>query len=53
MPQMMPLNWILLMMFFTLIFYFFNNLNFYSFLYNKNNNKNVMKSYKYKLNWKW
>nr|APX39355.1 ATP synthase F0 subunit 8 [Psylliodes thlaspis]APX39865.1 ATP synthase F0 subunit 8 [Psylliodes cupreus]WNU00262.1 ATP synthase subunit 8 [Psylliodes crambicola] len=51
MPQMMPLNWISLMLFFTLIFYFFNNLNFFSFLYNKKKTDFKLKSYK--LNWKW
>nr|APX40047.1 ATP synthase F0 subunit 8 [Psylliodes cupreatus] len=51
MPQMMPLNWISLMLFFTLIFYCFNTLNFFLFLYNKKKNNLNFKSFK--LNWKW
>nr|APX39277.1 ATP synthase F0 subunit 8 [Psylliodes gougeleti] len=51
MPQMMPLNWILLALFFTIIFYLFNNMNFYSFFYlSKKINFKIMPN---KLNWKW
>nr|APX40606.1 ATP synthase F0 subunit 8 [Chaetocnema paganettii] len=51
MPQMMPLNWVILMFFFILIFYLFNNMNYFIFL----NKIKKMKSNKLliKNNWKW
>uniref|UniRef100_A0AAN0N7Q5 ATP synthase complex subunit 8 n=1 Tax=Teucriogethes sp. TaxID=3123426 RepID=A0AAN0N7Q5_9CUCU len=51
MPQMMPLNWILLLAYFTLIFLMFNTLNYFSFLYKIKKSKTLMKKIKY--NWKW
>nr|WNU00263.1 ATP synthase subunit 8 [Psylliodes dulcamarae] len=51
MPQMMPLNWITLMLFFTLIFYYFNILNFFSLLHSKKKINFYWKTNK--LNWKW
>nr|WNU00259.1 ATP synthase subunit 8 [Psylliodes affinis] len=51
MPQMMPLNWLCLMLFFTLIFYCFNNYNYFLFFYNKKKNNPNLKMTK--LNWKW
>nr|APX40853.1 ATP synthase F0 subunit 8 [Longitarsus curtus] len=51
MPQMMPLNWLTLMFYFIMIFFLFNNLNFYNFFYNPNK-KNISKI-KIFLNWKW
>nr|QAY82045.1 ATP synthase F0 subunit 8 [Acrocrypta assamensis] len=51
MPQMMPLNWLLLMIFFILIFYLLNNLNYFNLIYsNYNTNFNIKK---YTNNWKW
>nr|AXS65051.1 ATP synthase F0 subunit 8 [Tenebrionoidea sp. 5 KM-2017] len=51
MPQMMPLNWLSLMLFFIVIFYLFNCMNYFSFMYkNKSNKINTSKLY---LNWKW
>nr|AND96383.1 ATP synthase F0 subunit 8 [Onthophagus schwaneri] len=51
MPQMAPINWLLLLFYFSLIFMIFNVLNFYSFNYN-------IKTFYFKkkktlLNWKW
>nr|APX40554.1 ATP synthase F0 subunit 8 [Longitarsus cerinthes] len=51
MPQMMPLNWLTLMLFFIMIFYFFNNLNFYNFFYPPKMKK--LTKTKISLNWKW
>nr|YP_009573024.1 ATP synthase F0 subunit 8 [Podagricomela nigricollis]QBF44001.1 ATP synthase F0 subunit 8 [Podagricomela nigricollis] len=51
MPQMMPLNWLTLMIFFIFCFYLFNNINYYSFLYNKKSANIIKKSFKF--NWKW
>nr|ALO70993.1 ATP synthase F0 subunit 8 [Pselaphinae sp. 3 EF-2015] len=51
MPQMSPMNWILLYLFFSFIFIMFNFLNYYYMIYNIKFNKNykIMN----KLNWKW
>nr|ANJ70273.1 ATP synthase F0 subunit 8 [Hydroporus gyllenhalii] len=55
MPQMAPMNWLILYMFFSMIFIMFNFLNYYLFLINKNlnNNNNNMKMMKKYFNWKW
>nr|AXS65723.1 ATP synthase F0 subunit 8 [Cucujoidea sp. 23 KM-2017] len=51
MPQMAPLNWLSLFIFFTVIFLIVNSLNYFMFLYTiKNNN---FKKNSPKLNWKW
>nr|ANJ70636.1 ATP synthase F0 subunit 8 [Pterostichus madidus] len=53
MPQMAPMNWLFLYMFFTMIFIMFNFMNYYMFLIkNPNlikNNKHINKI----MNWKW
>uniref|UniRef100_UPI0030E07679 ATP synthase F0 subunit 8 n=1 Tax=Monochamus guttulatus TaxID=2079363 RepID=UPI0030E07679 len=51
MPQMAPLNWLMLFMFFILIFLLFNIMNYYSYNYNIK----ISKKSKYLLtyNWKW
>nr|AFQ62421.1 ATP synthase F0 subunit 8 [Meru phyllisae] len=52
MPQMAPMNWLILMMFFTSIFLIMNFLNYYLFL--KTPNKNFFKNKNSNLlNWKW
>nr|APX39582.1 ATP synthase F0 subunit 8 [Dibolia occultans] len=51
MPQMMPLNWLMLMLFFILTFYLFNNFNYFSFNYTPKKN-NLTKKNIY-LIWKW
>nr|AXS65099.1 ATP synthase F0 subunit 8 [Cerambycidae sp. 4 KM-2017] len=52
MPQMMPLNWLMLFLFFLIVFLLFNIINYYSFkpFYKKSliNFKN-----KKSFNWKW
>nr|YP_009441685.1 ATP synthase F0 subunit 8 [Usechus lacerta]AOY39204.1 ATP synthase F0 subunit 8 [Usechus lacerta] len=51
MPQMAPLNWLTLMIYFMMIMIMFNYLNYFSFMYN---NKNMMKKkITLHLNWKW
>nr|YP_010309785.1 ATP synthase F0 subunit 8 [Megetra punctata]UMR54902.1 ATP synthase F0 subunit 8 [Megetra punctata] len=50
MPQMAPLNWLSLLIFFIVIFMLLNSLNFYSFLYT---NKNTLVQSKNKLNLNW
>nr|YP_010987562.1 ATP synthase F0 subunit 8 [Anotylus hirtulus]WON65968.1 ATP synthase F0 subunit 8 [Anotylus hirtulus] len=51
MPQMSPMNWLILFILFIIIFMIFNSLNYFNFLYPpKNNNLNKIKKY---INWKW
>nr|YP_009939490.1 ATP synthase F0 subunit 8 [Chrysomela vigintipunctata]QNV48731.1 ATP synthase F0 subunit 8 [Chrysomela vigintipunctata] len=51
MPQMMPLNWLILLFYFMSIFFLFNIMNYYMFSYSsktyKKSKKNIM------FNWKW
>nr|CCJ27920.1 ATP8 [Thaumetopoea aff. pityocampa ENA] len=55
MPQMMPINWLLSLIFFIYIFMMFNMMNYFIFNYNFNN-KNTNNFFK-KINslpaWKW
>nr|QNP10009.1 ATP synthase F0 subunit 8 [Aulacochthebius sp. IBE<ESP> RA1155] len=51
MPQMAPMNWISLFIYFSMIFMIFNSLNYFSFKYNILSS-NFKKSIN-KLNWKW
>nr|YP_009860224.1 ATP synthase subunit 8 [Neoplocaederus obesus]QKW88541.1 ATP synthase subunit 8 [Neoplocaederus obesus] len=51
MPQMAPLNWLVLFLFFTLVFIIFNTINYYSFLYSIK--KESSKKTELKYNWKW
>nr|ARH54898.1 ATP synthase F0 subunit 8 [Bruchidius cisti] len=51
MPQMAPLNWLSLMIFFIMIFFIFNIMNFYSFSYPVKKNNFEKKITKF--NWKW
>nr|AND96735.1 ATP synthase F0 subunit 8 [Onthophagus nitidior] len=51
MPQMAPINWLMLLIYFSMIFMIFNIMNYYLFNYN-------IKSFSFKknknnLNWKW
>nr|YP_010744245.1 ATP synthase F0 subunit 8 [Epicauta obscurocephala]WET56770.1 ATP synthase F0 subunit 8 [Epicauta obscurocephala] len=52
MPQMAPLNWLSLMIYFIAIFMLANSLNFYSFIYSPNKPLSL-KSSTIKTNWKW
>nr|QNP09983.1 ATP synthase F0 subunit 8 [Ochthebius sp. IBE<ESP> AN292] len=51
MPQMAPLNWIMLFFMFTMIFMLFNSMNYFSFMYK--NMKYNTKKHNLKNNWKW
>nr|QNP10113.1 ATP synthase F0 subunit 8 [Ochthebius colveranus] len=52
MPQMMPLNWLMLFFFFSLVFMMINSLNYFSFLYQYPSKKSL--NFKMlKINWKW
>nr|YP_010389738.1 ATP synthase F0 subunit 8 [Issikiopteryx taipingensis]UPU95821.1 ATP synthase F0 subunit 8 [Issikiopteryx taipingensis] len=57
MPQMMPINWMILFLLFICIFIIFNIMNYYIFNYKMNkNNMKLLTSFsllKKKLNWKW
>nr|UOU84944.1 ATP synthase F0 subunit 8 [Platypalpus candicans] len=52
MPQMSPLNWLMLFIMFTIIFIMFCMLNYYSFLQQSHyqSQKTINKS---SMNWKW
>nr|YP_010023469.1 ATP synthase F0 subunit 8 [Casmara patrona]QOP62721.1 ATP synthase F0 subunit 8 [Casmara patrona] len=52
MPQMMPINWILFLIFFIMIFILFNIMNYYIFNIKLNNFKIFKKSNKNFI-WKW
>nr|YP_009537938.1 ATP synthase F0 subunit 8 [Athyma pravara]AYN60668.1 ATP synthase subunit 8 [Athyma pravara] len=54
MPQMMPINWILSLIFFIMIFIIFNIMNYFIFKYkNINFNINNKKLLKNNFSWKW
>nr|YP_010574528.1 ATP synthase F0 subunit 8 [Andricus mairei]UZI00034.1 ATP synthase F0 subunit 8 [Andricus mairei]UZN92503.1 ATP synthase F0 subunit 8 [Andricus mairei] len=54
MPQMKPMNWLLLLLYFTIMFIFMNNtlyfFNYKKFMLNKINNNNL-KYMKFKFKW--
>nr|AFQ62244.1 ATP synthase F0 subunit 8 [Osphya bipunctata] len=51
MPQMAPMNWLSLMIFFIIIFFMFNSLNYFSLIYKPKSTK--FSSKKIQLFWKW
>nr|ARH53860.1 ATP synthase F0 subunit 8 [Epuraea guttata] len=51
MPQMAPLNWLILFIYFVSIFFMHNILNYFCFLYKIKTFKTSKKTIKY--NWKW
>nr|AML26277.1 ATP synthase F0 subunit 8 [Nitidulidae sp. BMNH 1274330] len=51
MPQMAPLNWLTLFIYFIIIFFLFNMLNYFSFIYKIK--KTHIKTNKISFNWKW
>nr|YP_010326898.1 ATP synthase F0 subunit 8 [Eligma narcissus]UNP54148.1 ATP synthase F0 subunit 8 [Eligma narcissus] len=54
MPQMMPINWILLFFYFLMIFILFNILNYYIFnIKPQNNNMKMNKNNVKNFYWKW
>nr|AOY39115.1 ATP synthase F0 subunit 8 [Chelonarium sp. BMNH 840450] len=51
MPQMAPMNWMTLIIFFSIIFMMFNSMNF--FMNKSNSIKENKPIKKIKINWKW
>nr|ARH54614.1 ATP synthase F0 subunit 8 [Rhizophagus aeneus] len=51
MPQMAPMNWLMLMFYFFIIFMIFNMLNYFNFNYKIK--KIFLKTKNLKYNWKW
>nr|AXS66442.1 ATP synthase F0 subunit 8 [Staphylinoidea sp. 10 KM-2017] len=51
MPQMAPLNWLTLFIYFSMIFILMNSLNYFSFMYKITSNFKDKKIKK--INWKW
>nr|ASY98596.1 ATP synthase F0 subunit 8 [Ceratomantis saussurii] len=52
MPQMMPLNWLMLFSFFSILLIMFNVMNYYMF-FNKTSSIMSMKTLTKTLIWKW
>nr|YP_009995353.1 ATP synthase F0 subunit 8 [Ochthebius glaber]QNP09769.1 ATP synthase F0 subunit 8 [Ochthebius glaber] len=52
MPQMAPMNWLVLFIMFSIIFLMFNSMNYFSFKYTPIN-KTMLNTNKFKLTWKW
>nr|YP_010620944.1 ATP synthase F0 subunit 8 [Catara rugosicollis]WAX39288.1 ATP synthase F0 subunit 8 [Catara rugosicollis] len=52
MPQMMPLSWMILFIFFSIMYMLFNFINYYSYIPSKNLNNKESINIKM-LNWKW
>nr|ASY98199.1 ATP synthase F0 subunit 8 [Toxodera hauseri] len=52
MPQMMPLNWLMLFAFFVMFLFLLNILNYYT-VFNKSTSKISQKPGYKTLNWKW
>nr|YP_006576033.1 ATP synthase F0 subunit 8 [Necrophila americana]ACZ58560.1 ATP synthase F0 subunit 8 [Necrophila americana] len=51
MPQMAPMNWLILFLMFIMVFLLFNSMNYFSFMYPiKKTSSNKSTS---KINWKW
>nr|YP_009114392.1 ATP synthase F0 subunit 8 [Polyura nepenthes]AHL17307.1 ATP synthase F0 subunit 8 [Polyura nepenthes] len=53
MPQMMPINWLMSLLIFILIFIMFNIMNYYIFNYNSNIINKKIKMSKKLILWKW
>nr|QGR23688.1 ATP synthase F0 subunit 8 [Ostrinia palustralis] len=53
MPQMMPINWMLSLFFFIIIFIIFNIMNYYIFIKINNKNNYFLNLKKNNQIWKW
>nr|UDF83746.1 ATP synthase F0 subunit 8 [Trichopsidea sp.] len=54
MPQMAPMSWLSLFIYFSIIFFLFSNMNYFSFLPTSNKLKKEEKELKTNsMNWKW
>nr|WCQ71416.1 ATP synthase F0 subunit 8 [Hodotermopsis sjostedti] len=52
MPQMMPMEWLMLFVMFSMTFTLFNLMNYFSHI-PMTSNKLMIKKYSKSLNWKW
>nr|YP_005351194.1 ATP synthase F0 subunit 8 [Periplaneta americana]ADD71929.1 ATPase subunit 8 [Periplaneta americana] len=52
MPQMMPLSWLMLFSFFSIMFMLFNSMNYFSYIPIKSLTEKKMINMKI-MNWKW
>nr|AVN67908.1 ATP synthase F0 subunit 8 [Lobopterella dimidiatipes] len=52
MPQMMPLSWLSLYMFFSITFMLFTFMNYYTYIPNSSSSEVIAKKIK-SMNWKW
>nr|YP_010586059.1 ATP synthase F0 subunit 8 [Apsilochorema nigrum]UZZ43795.1 ATP synthase F0 subunit 8 [Apsilochorema nigrum] len=53
MPQMMPINWIMLFIYFIILFIIFNSMNYYNFFYKINKSLTTHQKKIFMFNWKW
>nr|WRO45029.1 ATP synthase F0 subunit 8 [Falsopodabrus rolciki] len=53
MPQMAPLSWLNLFIFFITVFLIFNSLNYFYFNKSFSSQKQTIKTLKNKITWKW
>nr|YP_010586046.1 ATP synthase F0 subunit 8 [Apsilochorema hwangi]UZZ43782.1 ATP synthase F0 subunit 8 [Apsilochorema hwangi] len=53
MPQMMPINWIMLFIYFIILYIIFNSMNYYNFFYKINKSLNIHHKKISMFNWKW
>nr|ANJ70363.1 ATP synthase F0 subunit 8 [Colymbetes fuscus] len=53
MPQMAPMSWLTLYIFFAVIFMMFNFMNYYMFMINPSSQTTNKKMSKKSFNWKW
>nr|QLY89666.1 ATP synthase F0 subunit 8 [Hydraena riparia] len=51
MPQMAPMNWLILFTYFIMMFLLMNSLNYFLFSYNPINK--ITTKFNNKINWKW
>nr|WRO44744.1 ATP synthase F0 subunit 8 [Habronychus sp. 1 XYG-2024a]WRO45054.1 ATP synthase F0 subunit 8 [Habronychus sp. 2 XYG-2024a] len=53
MPQMAPLSWLNLFIFFIMVFLVFNSLNYFYFNKSFSTSEKKIKTFKNKMSWKW
>nr|YP_010701655.1 ATP synthase F0 subunit 8 [Sphaerophoria philanthus]UEK75600.1 ATP synthase F0 subunit 8 [Epistrophe lamellata]WCJ53216.1 ATP synthase F0 subunit 8 [Sphaerophoria philanthus] len=53
MPQMSPISWLSLFIFFSIIFILFNMMNYFIYTPNSSKSKKLFNINKISMNWKW
>nr|QLY89513.1 ATP synthase F0 subunit 8 [Myospila meditabunda] len=53
MPQMAPINWLILFIIFSISFMIFNMMNYFSYIPYMPKSKNYNKKFTNSFNWKW